>query len=165
MSKSTSETTWGAVTRITSDAGDHFIPGFGVDRTTSGGTARLAVTYYRYPTANCTAATCQLTAGYTSSVNGGTSWSAPTQLAGPMQIHWLPATSQGRMVGDYISTSFVGRRAVPLFAQANAPSGGLFDEATATVQGGIALQAARRRGGPSTPAGGSASTPGPHSAR
>src|ERR671935_217768 len=43
MSKSTSETTWGAVTRVTADGGDHFIPGVGVDRTTSGGSARLAV--------------------------------------------------------------------------------------------------------------------------
>jgi hypothetical protein len=64
------------------------------------------VTYYHYyPAASCTAATCQLDAGFISSVNGGSTWSAATQLAGPMTLSWLPNTSQGRMYGDYISTS------------------------------------------------------------
>jgi hypothetical protein len=54
-----------------------------------------------------------------------------------MSLDWLPDTTQGRMVGDYISTSFVHNDAVPLFAEANPPTGGLFDEAIATVAGGI----------------------------
>jgi hypothetical protein len=139
MSKSTSETTWGPVTRVTADAGDHFIPGIGVDRATSGATARLAVTYYRYPTASCTAATCQLTVGFTSSTNGGSSWASPTQLAGPMALSWLASTSQGRMVGDYISTSMNGGRAWPVFAVAQAPVAGVFDEAMYVATGGIAI--------------------------
>jgi hypothetical protein len=137
LSKSTSETTWGAVTRITSDGGDHFIPGIGVDRTTSGGTARVAVTYYRYPVSNCTAATCQLTIGYTSSTNGGGSWAAPTQIQGPMTLSWLANTSQGRMVGDYISTSVVpGGNAFAAFTVATAPTGATFNENTFTFTGG-----------------------------
>jgi hypothetical protein len=139
MSKSTSETTWGAVTRVTSDGGDHFIPGIGVDPTTSGSTAKIGLTYYRYPTANCTASTCQLTAGYTSSTNGGSSWSAPTQLAGPMNLSWIANTSQGPMVGDYISTSIVGGRAWPTIAVANAPSGSTFDEAMYEPTGGLPI--------------------------
>jgi hypothetical protein len=139
MSKSTSETTWGPVTRVTSDAGDHFIPGVGVDRTTSGGTARVAVTYYRYPVANCTAANCQLTAAYTSSTNGGSTWTAPTQLAGPMALSSISNTSQGRMVGDYISTSIVNGRAWPVIEVANPPSGGVFDEASYVPTGGLAI--------------------------
>lgn len=150
LSKSTSETTWGAVTRVTSDAGDHFIPGVGVDRATSGGTARAAVTYYRYPTANCTAATCQLTAAYVSTINGGTSWSAPTQLTGPMTLAWLPNTSQGRMVGDYISTSIVGGRAWPVIEVAAAPSGSTFNQNSFTPTGGLAITGGAR---------GSAATP------
>jgi hypothetical protein len=139
MSKSTSETTWGSVTRVTSDGGDHFIPGIGVDITTSGAAARLALTYYRYPTASCTAATCQLTVGYTSSTNGGTSWSAPTQLAGPMNLSWIANTTQGRMVGDYISTSIVGGRAWPVIAVATAPSGSTFNENMYVPTGGLAI--------------------------
>jgi hypothetical protein len=139
MSKSTSETTWGPVTRITSDGGDHFIPGIGVDATTSGSTAKLGVAYYRYPTANCTASTCRLTAGYTSSTNGGSTWSAPTQLAGPFNLSSTADTSQGRMVGDYISTSITGGRAWPTIAVANAPSGSTFDEAMYVPTGGLPI--------------------------
>jgi BNR repeat-like domain len=144
MSKSTSETTWGPVTRVTSDGGDHFIPGIGVDAATSGTGARLALAYYRYPTANCSATTCQLTAGYTSSVNGGTSWSAPTQLAGPMTLASLPTTTQGRMVGDYISTSISGGRAWPVIAVATAPSGGTFNENMFVPTGGLAITGGAR---------------------
>jgi hypothetical protein len=91
------------------------------------------VTYYFYPNTNCTLATCQLAVGYISSANGGTSWSAPTQLAGPMTMSWIANTSQGRMVGDYISTSF-GSDALahPAISVANAPTAGGSDCATAT---------------------------------
>jgi len=139
LSKSTSETTWGAVTRVTADAGDHFIPGIGVDRTTSGGTARLAITYYRYPVANCTAANCQLTAAYTSSTNGGSTWTAPTQLAGPMNLSSIANTSQGPMVGDYISTSIINGRAWPIIEVANPPTGSTFDEASYVPTGGLPI--------------------------
>jgi hypothetical protein len=142
MSKSTSETTWGAVTRVpidaTSSGVDHFIPGIGVDRSTSGGSARIGLTYYYYPSAACSSSTCQLNVGYVSSVNGGASWSAATNVAGPMQLGWLANTSQGRMVGDYISTSVpAGGRAWPTVAVASAPSGGLFHEAMHVPTGGL----------------------------
>jgi len=138
MSKSTSETTWGPVTRVTSDAGDHFIPGIGVDRSTSGATARLGITYYGYPNAACTAATCQLNVKFVSSTNGGTSWSAPLQVAGPMSLSWLADTSQGRMVGDYVSTSIgAGTNAYGVFTVANAPTGAVFDQAMYVATGGF----------------------------
>ena len=137
MSTSTNGTSWSAITRVTSDAGDHFIPGIGVDRSTSGASARIAITYYRYTTAACTLATCQLTAAFTSSTNGGSSWSAPIQLAGPMNLAWISDTSQGRMVGDYISTSIVpGGNAYPAISVATANSGTTFFQHTFTVTGG-----------------------------
>ncbi|HEX4817997.1 MAG TPA: sialidase family protein [Nonomuraea sp.] len=129
---------WDHVVRVTSDGGDHFVPGLGVDRSSSGGSAQLALTYYRYPDAACTAATCRLTVAYTSSANGGRSWSAPVELHGPMQVGWLAASTQGRTAGDYISTSVVpGGSAFPAFAVAAAPAGGLFDVRTYTVAGGL----------------------------
>ena len=107
---STNGTTWSAVQRIPIDpvtsTVDHFIPGVAVDKATSGGSIHVGVAYYFYPNTSCTFASCQLSVGYLSSTNGGSSWSAPTQLAGPMTMSWTPNTSQGRMVGDYISTSF-----------------------------------------------------------
>jgi hypothetical protein len=128
---------WSAVRRVPIDpvdsGADHFIPGLGVDPASSGGRARLALAYYSYPTANCTAANCRLDVGFIRSPDGGDSWGAPSQLAGPMSLSWLANTSQGRMVGDYISTSFVARAPKPFFAVAKPPSGGVFDEAIYTT--------------------------------
>ena len=119
---------------------DHFIPGIAVDRSTSGATARIGLTYYYYPTASCTASTCQLDVGYISSINGGSTWSAATQLAGPMTLSWLPNTSEGRMFGDYISTSIpAGGNAYPILPIANAPTGSTFDLAMYVPSGGLAV--------------------------
>ena len=132
-STSTNGTTWTAVTRVpidsTTSGVDHFIPGLGVDPTTSGTTAKLGLTYYFYRTAAC-GTSCQLEVGYIQSNNGGSTWSAHTDVAGPFAISLTPNTSQGRMVGDYISTSWVSGKAIGAFAVAQAPSGGFaFDQA------------------------------------
>jgi len=144
IAKSTSETTWGSPTRVPIDATtstlDHFTPGLAVDKSTSGTSARLGLTYYYYPTASCTAATCQLDVGFISSINGGTSWSSVTQVAGPMTLSWIPNTSQGRMFGDYISTSILaGGNAYPVIPVASAPSGSTFNMGTYSPTGGLAV--------------------------
>ena len=132
MSTSTNGTTWTSPVRIPIDGVtsgvDHFIPGIAVDRKTSGNTTRLALTYYFYPSASCSQSTCQLSVGFVSSIDGGATWSAPQTLAGPMKLTDLASTSQGVMVGDYISTSFAGAKAVPIFAVAKPKSGSVFDE-------------------------------------
>jgi hypothetical protein len=132
ISASTSETTWGAPIRVpidgTGSTVEHFTPGIGIDRTTSGTSTRIGLTYYFYPNSSCSSTTCQLNVGFISSTNGGSTWSAPTQIAGPMTLSWLPNTSQGRMFGDYISTSVrPGANAFPVIPIAFAPSGGLFN--------------------------------------
>jgi hypothetical protein len=152
LSSSHDGTTWSAVGRIPIDAVgsnvDHFIPGLAVDRFSAGSRTRLALTYYFYPAADCTAATCQLQVGFTSSRDGGKHWASPDTVAGPMMLSQLANTTQGVMVGDYISTSIVSdpflfgqARAVPAFAVARAPTGGsAFDESMSstieTVRGG-----------------------------
>lgn len=142
FSSSSDGVTWSAVTRVPIDATnsgvDHFIPGLAVDRTTSGAAAHLGLTYYFYPVANCSQSTCQLDVGEISSTNGGATWGAATMVAGPMTVTWLASTTQGFMVGDYISTSFNGSGvAHAAFAVATAPSGGVFNEATFTQAGGF----------------------------
>ncbi|HET9847172.1 MAG TPA: sialidase family protein [Candidatus Dormibacteraeota bacterium] len=99
---------------------DHFIPGIAVDKSTSGASAHIGLAYYFYPNANCSVSTCQLDTGFVSSTNGGATWSSGQQLAGPVTLTWLPLTSQGYMVGDYISTSFTGGAPVPAVAEATA---------------------------------------------
>ena len=103
---------------------DTLIPGLGVDRNTSGSSAHLGLVYYYFPNSNCTVSTCRLNVGFISSTNGGASWSAAEQLAGPMVMTWMPLTTQGFMVADYLSTSIVpgDDDATPVFAVAFAPT-------------------------------------------
>jgi hypothetical protein len=109
-STSTNGTSWTAVKRIpavpVSSSIDLFIPGFGADRSTSGATAHLGVTFYGYRDANCSVSTCRLLAGYVESTDGGATWSSALKLFGPMSLQGLPNTTLGYMVGDYVSTSF-----------------------------------------------------------
>ncbi len=148
MSTSTNGTSWTVVARIPADpvgsGVDHFIPGIAVDRSTSG---HLVVAFYYYPVTKCSSSTCQLDVGYVSSTNGGSSWSSTTNITGPMTLSWLPNTTQGRMVGDYISADFAGGSiAFPAFAVASAPTGGTdcstagvtCHEATFSVVSGLA---------------------------
>jgi hypothetical protein len=145
MTTSTNGTSWSAVVRIPADAKgsgvDHFIPGLAVDKSTSGSTAHLGLAYYYYPVSSCSTSTCQLDVGFISSTNGGSTWSAKTQLAGPMTLTWLANTSQGFMVGDYISTSFANGTAHPVFVVANPNSGSVFDEAMYSPSSGLAIVA------------------------
>jgi hypothetical protein len=144
-STSTNGTSWTAVTRIPIDpvtsAADHFIPGFGVDHATSGTTAKLGVYYYFYPNANCTASTCQLEVGFISSTDAGSTWSAAQTVAGPMSMAQIAATTQGPMVGDYMSSSVVNGKSVAIFAVGKTPANGqAFDEAMYSVGGGLLLR-------------------------
>lgn len=141
MTKSKDGKIWSGVKRIPIDGvgstKDHFIPGIAVDRNTKGPTAHLGLTYYFYPVANCTQATCKLKVGFVSSKDGGQTWSAYKKLSGPMLVTWLPDTSLGYMVGDYISTSYVNGKAFGVFAIAHQPTGGVFDEAMYTNATGL----------------------------
>jgi hypothetical protein len=147
MSTSADGVAWTTPARIPIDAlastVDHFIPGLGIDPATSGATAHMGLTYYYYPRANCTAATCALDVGFISSLDSGNTWSAATPIAGPMSLSWLPSTFSGQMVADYIATSFVSGKAYGIFAAAKAKSGSTFDEAIYTTQAGLDVAAAQ----------------------
>jgi hypothetical protein len=144
FSTSTTGQTWTAVQRVPIDATnsgiDHFIPGLAV--TGSGATAKLGLTYYFYRTTAC-GSSCQLEVGYIQSNNGGSTWGAHVDVAGPFSVSLTPNTTQGRMVGDYISTSWLGGKAYGAFAVAQAPSGGFaFDQALYVPAGGLTAAAA-----------------------
>lgn len=133
MSSSVDGKTWSQVGRIPISAANggagYVIPGLGIDPTTSGVSAHMILSYYYYPSVNCTPADCQLMVGYVSSVDGGAHWSANNMLAGPMSLSWIPKTSQGEMVGDYMATVVSNGSGFPLFALATAPpSSGVFNQ-------------------------------------
>jgi len=157
FSTSTDGATWSPVTRVPIDAvtttADHFIPGLAVDPATSGVGTHLALTYYFYPVAAC-GNSCALTVGYLSSPDAGAHWSVPTQLAGPMSLTDIAQTTQGAMVGDYISTSFSGSTATTVFA-VGAPHGGTaYDEAMFAPTTPLAVATAAQAPAASSTAGG-----------
>ena len=125
MTSSTDGVNWSPVVRIPTDplnsGVDHFIPGLAVDRNTGGSTAHLALTYYYFP-----AGSSELSVGFSSSLDGGASWTPGLRIGGPMRVPWIANTNQGYMVGDYISTSFTGDgKAHPVFSLAKAPDSGV----------------------------------------
>ena len=117
-------TSWSSVTRVPIDSTnsnvDHFIPGLAVNKATSGSGADLGLTYYFYPP-NST----QLGVGFISSTNAGSTWAPAQTVASGMPSTWTATTSQGRMVGDYISTSYGSDNlAHGIFATAAVPTSG-----------------------------------------
>jgi hypothetical protein len=74
-----------------------------------------------------------------------------------MTLSWLPNTSQGRMVGDYISTSYSGGTAHPVFTLASAPSGSVFSQFMFTPSTGLFSGAAVVTAGAEQPVPGAAS--------
>jgi BNR repeat-like domain len=134
MSTSTDGTTWTPVTRIPIDPIgsniDHFIPGLAVDRMSGGAQTLLALTYYLEQPAGCVGTTCTIQVGFVSSLDSGHTWSAPRMLSDPMQLGWLAPTTQGFMVGDYISTSFLAgqQRVLNGIAIGFPPNGTLLNE-------------------------------------
>ena len=147
LSSSADGISWAAPVRIPTGAvgctvtscRDILIPGLGVDRSTSGNNAHLAVVYYTFPTifssptSFCDQTNCQLFVRFQSSTDGGKHWSSPQQLAGPMTLTWSPLTTQGYMLADYLSTSIApgAGHSNPVF-QVSFPPGG---NATASCSG------------------------------
>jgi hypothetical protein len=113
VARSADGITWGAPVRVPTRATDVELPGIGADFRASG---RIAVAYY-------TVSGTKLNVSFVASKNGGATWTKPQRLnSRPVDVRWL-ASAGGAMVGDYISTSFAGGRAVPVFALAFQPRG------------------------------------------
>jgi hypothetical protein len=129
--------TWSPIRRIPiSQIGagvTYSVLGLGVDPQTSGSVAHLGLAFYSYA-ANCLSS-CDLTVDFISSSNGGTTWSHITHLGNSFPYEWAAAGSN--TVGDYITVSFSGGRAFPIFAQATTPSNGQLHEAMFTMANGL----------------------------
>jgi hypothetical protein len=108
---------------------DHVIPGLAIDPATAGSRARIALTFYTLRAAGCGTTRCRLDVRLATSASAGRSWAVRRLDARAMRLTWLPRTSTGRMVGDYVSSVFAGSRAVGVFALAHQPRGSRLDEA------------------------------------
>lgn len=113
---------------------DRFVPAVAVAPATSGARARIAVTAYSV-TQPQGCRRCELVdASLVRSRDGGRTWQAPLRLnAESMPLAWVAATGLGRMLGDYISTSFVGGRPVPVLSIAAEPEAGELRQAIFAV--------------------------------
>lgn len=108
---------WSEVSRLPVSDGfgesNKILPALAIDGSTQ------ALTYYSVGDGGCS-----LGAGQAISADGGVTWSSAQQLnPEPMCLDWLPATELGRMVGDYVSTSIAGSKAVSVYPRASAPPG------------------------------------------
>ena len=117
---------------------DHLIAGLGVfsdresHRREDKDRVKLGLTYYFLPHGRtCTPTTCEVSAGFVSSEDGGRSWSDAQTVAGPMMESWLAPTFAGDMVANYGSTVFIDGKPHGAFAVARRPDPktGQLDEA------------------------------------
>jgi len=140
---------WSAVRRVPTGGGvevDYFTPGIAVDPSSSGPRGRLAITYHSLR--QCSQYVCPGIDGYlVTSEDGGDTWSAPQRLTSqPMSLLWVADSHLGRMLADYISTSYVGGRPMPVFVIASPPVGEEFRQSTFAMTRGTPLpRTARRR--------------------
>jgi len=124
--------TWTEPTRVPTGAfeGFYFLPAIAVDPATSGSKARIALLYHSMspssicdPTAGCLAIDVRMV----TSSNGGLSWTTPQRLnAVSMPPFWMADTSLGRMLGDYVSVSWVRGGPIAVFSLAFEPIGDLY---------------------------------------
>jgi hypothetical protein len=109
---------------------DLFIPALAVDPATAGRSARIAITYHALPQeGGCGYLLPTCTGGVDvyviTSADGGRTWKRPQRLtAEPMRLLAMADGDIGRMVGDYVATSYVRGRPVPVFSLASPPVGG-----------------------------------------
>ena len=118
VARSADGVTWSPPVRVPTGAADAELPGIAADRSAGG---RIALAYYRLRGSS-------LDVFAVSSRNGGATWRKPQRLSSrSVPLGWV-AKAGGAMVGDYISTSFAGGRAVPVFALGFRPRGSRLHE-------------------------------------
>jgi hypothetical protein len=104
---------------------DRFVPALAVDPATAGARARLAVSAYSVTQPQGCRECVRVAAWLVESPDGGRTWRTPVRLnAEPIPLAWVANTGLGRMLGDYVSTSFVAGRPVPVLSLAAEPETG-----------------------------------------
>jgi len=126
---------------IPSKSGSLLTPALAVRQ--RGRSVRMGLLYYTTAGSRCglfRPAACTITVGYTSSRDGGISWSAPTQIGWPMRANWFPATRQGYMWGDYVTAAILRNgNAVAVLPLAKRP-GRVLDVATYAPERGLPIR-------------------------
>jgi len=104
-------TAWGAATPVTVGR-DGVLPAIGVDASTG----RIAIAYLRNGPIGVDVELVES--------KSGASWGSPKRLsAQTMPLAWMPDTTSGRMLGDYISVHYAGGRPLVVWVLASEPVG------------------------------------------
>ena len=100
------------------------VPGFAVDPTTSGRSARLGLVFDTVSEGCVPYPYCVSVDAYlTSSPDGGASWSHPERLnAQTMPVAWIADGGIGAMVGDYQAVAFAHGTPIPVVSLASKPA-------------------------------------------
>ncbi len=111
-------TQWSAPTTVTRGR-NALLPAIGIDPTTG----RIAIAYMRSRTAG-------IDVELVTSSGNPAAWAVPQRLsAHSMPLQWMPDTSSGRMLGDYISVHFARGRPLVVWVLASEPIAGSFRQA------------------------------------
>jgi hypothetical protein len=125
MATSTDGSRWARPQRVRFPRGPElgwFVPGISVAPGTSGARAQLAVAAYAVTTVYGCRDCNTVNAHAITSPDGGRTWRPAVRLnAEPMQVLWMADTAVGRMLADYVSTSFAAGRPVAVVALAGRP--------------------------------------------
>jgi hypothetical protein len=115
---------WSAPARVTSGS-DAVLPAIGIDPESG----RVALAYHRRLASG-------LVVELVESRVARAGWSAPRRLsAQPMRLEWMPRTTSGRMLGDYISVHYAASRPLVVWALASPPAGGELRQAIYATRG------------------------------
>ncbi|MBA2461323.1 MAG: exo-alpha-sialidase [Actinobacteria bacterium] len=117
LARSADGLTWSAPVRLTSGR-NAVMPTIGVEP----GTRRLAILYYALYADGADAELITST--------DGTRWTAPQRLnARRMSLEWMPQTTLGRMLADYIAVTWSRGRPLAVYAHASPPRKGKLRQA------------------------------------
>ena len=124
VATSTDGATWSAPAAVTSGR-DAVLPAIGIDPTSG----RAAIAYYAVrPTG--------IDFEFTLARAAGTGWGAPRRLTTrTMGVTWLPRTSSGRMLADYVSVDWANGRPLIVWALASPPLGSTLHQAIYATRG------------------------------
>jgi hypothetical protein len=115
---------WSARARVTR-ARDAVLPAIGIDAATG----RVAIAYMRSTAAG-------IDVELVVSPGSPAAWAVPRRLsAHSMPLRWMPRTTSGRMLGDYISVHFAGGRPLVVWVLASEPVGRSFRQAVYATRG------------------------------
>lgn len=116
--------TWSAPTAVTTGA-DAMLPAIGVDPSTG----RVAIAYHRSRAGGIDVELIE-------TARGSARFGAPRRLsARTMRLEWMPDTTSGRMLGDYVSVHYAAGRPLVVWVLASEPVGGELRQAVYATRG------------------------------